>query len=130
MLRSMLLFALFVTVTSKSCFAQNTKNFPALGQVQRLDPALNDLIPEDARIEVLAGGFEWAEGPVWVTDKESGFLLFSDIPHNKIVKWEEGIGASTFLQPAGYTGVADYGAEPGTNGLLLDAQGQLVACEH
>jgi gluconolactonase len=46
------------------------------------------------------------------------------------MKWSEREGVSLFLKPAGYTGVADYGREPGSNGLLLDAQGRLVACEH
>ena len=40
------------------------------------------------------------------------------------------MGARTWMQPSGYTGVADYGAEPGSNGLLLDGKGRLVSCEH
>ena len=46
------------------------------------------------------------------------------------MKWQEGVGVSVFMKPAGYTGVADYGREPGSNGLALDAHGQLVLCEH
>ena len=59
-----------------------------------------------------------------------GYILFSDIPNNRVVRWDEGVGAKTWLQPAGYTGVADYGAEPGSNGLILDEKGQLISCEH
>lgn len=110
--------------------AQNTRNFPHLGEIVRVDPALDSLIPPDAEIEVLAGGFEWSEGPVWVPDDGGGSLLFSDIPNNAIIQWREGVGVRTFMQPAGYTGVVDYGAEPGTNGLLLDREGRLVMCEH
>jgi gluconolactonase len=99
--------------------------------VVRLDPALDQLIPADAKVEVLAGGFEWSEGPVWVDEADGpGYLLFSDIPANSIFKWVEGQGVSLYLKPAGYTGVAEYGIDPGTNGLLLDAQGQLICCEH
>jgi gluconolactonase len=86
------------------------------------------LLDKEARIEVLCSGFDWAEGPVWV--KEGGYLLFSDIPPNKVMKWEEGSGVSTYLFPSGYTGATDYGGEPGCNGLLLDTKGQLVSCEH
>ena len=56
-----------------------------IGQVDRIDAAINDLIPEDAKIEVLAEGFDWTEGPLWVEEGE--YVLFSDIPPNNIHKW-------------------------------------------
>ncbi len=124
-----ILFVLLPGISS----AQNTTNFPQIGHVDRFDPSLDTLIAKDAVIEVLCGGFEWAEGPVWVQEKENkfgGFVLFSDIPHNAVMKWQEGRGVSVFMKPAGYTGVADYGREPGSNGLALDAAGRLVLCEH
>ncbi len=108
--------------------AQDSTNFPTIGQLVRLDPALDSLVSPDARIEVLASGFEWAEGPVWVKDGE--YLLFSDIPRNSVYKWKEGSGITLYMKPSGYTGVDDYGGEPGSNGLLLDPQGRLVFCEH
>ncbi len=123
------LTALLLGVTQ----AQNTTNYPVIGQVDRFDSSLDNLIAKDARIEVVCGGFEWAEGPVWVPEAENkygGYVLFSDIPRNSVMKWQEGIGVSVFMQPAGYTGVADYGREPGSNGLALDSKGRLVACEH
>ena len=113
--------------------AQDSTNFPHLGEVIRLDPALGDLLAEDSPITVLSSGFLWAEGPVWAPEKAhpfGGYILFSDIPNNRVVRWDEGVGAKTWLQPAGYTGVADYGAEPGSNGLILDEKGQLISCEH
>ncbi len=108
--------------------AQDSTNFPTIGQVVRLDPALDRLIAPDARIEVLASGFEWAEGPVWIKDGE--YLLFSDIPRNSVYRWKEGAGIALYMKPSGYTGVDDYGGEPGSNGLLLDPRGRLVFCEH
>lgn len=99
-----------------------------MGEVHRVDPLFDQLIPKDSKIEVLASGFQWTEGPVW--DKEEDHLLFSDIPANAIMKWKEGTGLSVFMKPSGYTGVADYGSEPGSNGLLMDKQGRLVLCEH
>lgn len=115
-------------LTLTTGWGQNTLNFPALGRIVESDPKLAEVLDKSAELEVLGSGFDWAEGPVWVRDGK--YLLFSDIPPNKVVKWEEGKGISTFLQPSGYTGATDYGGEPGSNGLLLDGQGRLVSCEH
>ncbi len=100
-----------------------------IGSIERLDPAFDELVPAGAKIEVLAAGFEWSEGPVWVPSGQC--LLFSDIPRNQIVKWREGKGISVFMHPSGYTGKPRFtGSEPGTNGLMLDPQGRLVMCCH
>jgi gluconolactonase len=110
--------------------AQDPATFPVLGEVVRNDPRLDALVPKDAKIEVIASGFDWTEGPLWVPDVQGGKFLFSDIPQNSIYEWRAGKGARLFMKPSGYTGVTDYGAEPGSNGLLLDAKGRLVCCEH
>ena len=102
----------------------------SIGRIERLDPELDKMVPEDAKIEVLAGGFTWTEGPVWVPDDSGGHLLFSDIPRNSIFSWSEARGIELFMRPSGYTGVTYYGLEPGTNGLALDSKGRLTACEH
>jgi len=107
---------------------ETPRTYPELGKIERLEPEFDKLVPKDAKIEKLAEGFEWAEGPVWI--KRSGMLLFSDIPRNSIMRWTEAKGVSLFMKPSGYTGVVDYGDEPGTNGLAVDAEGRLVMCEH
>jgi gluconolactonase len=99
------------------------------GKIERLDPALDELIQQDAKIEVISTGHEWSEGPVWI--EKGKYLLFSDIPRNHILKWKRGEGVSVFMEPSGYTGPEDFtGREPGTNGLTLDAKGRLVICCH
>lgn len=100
-----------------------------LGKIERLSPKMDTLVPSDAVIEVLASGFTWTEGPVWI-GKEDGYLLFSDIPRNSIFKWEQNGTVSLFMSPSGYTGVTYYGLEPGSNGLFLDNSGRLAMCEH
>ncbi len=100
-----------------------------IGQIIRHDPRLDDLVAADAKIEVLAEGFCWSEGPVWVP-RDGGYLLFSDIPRNSIFKWQEGAGLSLFLKPSGYTGEEIWEPEPGSNGLALDGEGRLGMCEH
>ncbi len=105
--------------------------FPSIGAVERLDPALDSLISTNAVIEKLGSGFKWAEGPVWVrTSQGERFILFSDIPPNKIYKWSEAGGLVEFLHPSGYTGTTPRSGEPGSNGLLLDRFGRLVLCQH
>ncbi|WP_153556503.1 SMP-30/gluconolactonase/LRE family protein [Roseimaritima sediminicola] len=101
-----------------------------VGHIERLDPAMDELLAADAKIEVLASGFTWCEGPLWVDDASGGHLLFSDIPRNSIFRWSQAEGIELFMQPSGYTGVAYYGLEPGSNGLAMDSQGRLLACEH
>lgn len=144
-MRNALFVVALVSLMVGSAHAQNTTNFPKLGEIVRLDPKFDELVPKDAAIEVLGSGFEWAEGPVWVTQSRHaaghaalpasdaepmGFILFSDIPRNSVMKWEYGKGVSLFMKPSGFTGVSEYGAEAGCNGLTLDGQGQLVSCEH
>jgi gluconolactonase len=126
----MLRYAAFaiVSISAVAQVPQAAPVRPTIGQVVRMDPRLDRLLPKDVRIEVLASGFSWAEGPVWI--KDGGYLLFSDIPRNSVMKWKEDDGISLFMKPSGYTGVTDYGREPGSNGLTIDPQGRLVSCEH
>ena len=97
-----------------------------VGGVERLDPALDALVAPDARVEVLARGYKWAEGPLW----KDGGLLFSDVPNNVIWRWTEKEGAREYLRPSGYTGTAPRGGEPGSNGLAVDGKKRLVLCQH
>jgi gluconolactonase len=104
------------------------KEMPTLGTIERLDSRLDQIVPRDARVERLADGFDWSEGPVW--DRRGGYLLFSDVPQNTVFKWRPGEGVSVFLKPSGYTGTTPRGGEPGSNGLIMDPEGRLVLCQH
>jgi gluconolactonase len=121
-------FVSLLLITGGLALAQPPHSYPVLGRIVREDPRLDALLSADARIEVLATGFDWSEGPVW--DKKNGWLLFSDIPRNSVMRWREKEGIDLFLKPAGFTGVTQYGREPGSNGLLIDAQGRLISMEH
>lgn len=94
-----------------------------------LDPALLELVPADARIQKLAGGFGLTEGPVWVGDPAGGALVFSDIPGNAIYRWRPDGTVETLLAPVTAPD-AKAGGEGGANGLVLDRQARLVLCEH
>jgi gluconolactonase len=104
-------------------------SYPTVGRIHRLSPTLDAVVAPDAAIVQLAEGFIWAEGPVWVRD--GGYLLFSDVPGNVMYRWSEADGVTTFLSPSGYDGpTTDAFAEPGSNGLALDASGALLVCDH
>ncbi|MGL4421404.1 MAG: SMP-30/gluconolactonase/LRE family protein [Gemmataceae bacterium] len=97
--------------------------------IERKDPKFDELIAKDAKIEELAGGFKWSEGPVWV--KSGGYLLFSDIPNNVVRKWNDKDGLADYLKPAGYSAEEAFaGKEPGSNGLAINKEGELVLCQH
>ena len=102
-------------------------------EIVRLDPALDALIPPDARLEKLADGFLFTEGPLWVprTPTSPGYLLFSDPNANTIYRWAPDSQVSVYRTKSGYKGVdvGEYG-QPGSNGLTLDRDGRLTINEH
>ena len=93
-----------------------------------LDPRMEILISKNAKIEILAEGFGWAEGPVWVPELNG--ILFSDVPNNKAYLWTEKKGLSLFLYPSGMTNHAPNNKSAGSNGLGLDSDGNLILCQH
>lgn len=103
-------------------------------KIEKMDPALEELIASDANIEVLGGEaagikFRWTEGPAW--DKKANAILFTDIPNNRVVKWSEKDGMKEYIKPSGFTGAAKFdGSEPGANGLAFDSLGNLTLCQH
>ena len=99
-----------------------------IGSVERLSPEINNLIEKNARIEILANGFEWSEGPVWSSQLNS--ILFSDVPENVIYSWNEDKGLGIFTRPIGYSGEVPNLKKAGTNGLTIDADGNLIICMH
>lgn len=102
---------------------------PAAITIVALDPRFERLVPSGARIERIADGFTWVEGPAW--DRRGRRLLFTDIPNNVVYAWSEQHGVRVFLQPSGYSGAERFaGPEPGANGLAFDAKGRLLLCQH
>jgi gluconolactonase len=97
-------------------------------EVDRRDPALDALLPSPLRVEKIAGGFQFTEGPVWIPD---GYLLFSDPNRNTIYRWTPDGEVSVFRTKSGYAApdIGEY-SQPGSNGLTLDRQGRLTICQH
>jgi gluconolactonase len=95
--------------------------------IEQLSPELERIVSRDQDVEVLGTGFGFvgdpfqgagpAEGPLWWED--GGYLLFTDIGHNRMMKWSEGEGVTPFREPTN-----------NANGLTRDLQGRLIACEH
>lgn len=117
---------LFFLSLSTCCMAQTT--YETIGEIERYDNAINEIISPGAKAEIIADGFRWSEGPLWL--QNGGMLLFSDVPQNVIYKWTAQKGKEVYLHPSGYTGTVERGGEMGSNGLLLDNEGRLVMCQH
>jgi gluconolactonase len=96
--------------------------------IDRWDPALDAIVPKDWKIEKIAEGFGWAEGPIWV--KSGGYLLFTDVPGNKMWKWSEKGGLEKFLDPSGaVTWDHDVWRETGANGLAIFDAGSILLAD-
>ncbi|HEX9107319.1 MAG TPA: SMP-30/gluconolactonase/LRE family protein [Longimicrobiales bacterium] len=104
------------------------QSYPSVGVVPTGAAAFHALVPAGARLERLAGGFAWAEGPIW--RKSGGYLLFSDIPKNTVYRWDDHSGLTVFLRPSGYTAPDPPGRELGANGVKLDGQDRVVMANH
>ena len=117
-------------VSVQPTVAEEKVKLAAMGTIERLDPAFDDLVGKDQYIEVLVSNkFDWSEGPVW--DKSHSRVLFSDIPKNMIWEFSAEGGLKSFLKPSGYTGKAPFtGKEPGSNGLAINKAGELILCMH
>jgi gluconolactonase len=117
------IFSFFLFISFLSLQSQET-----FGEIERLDPSLDLLIPKNATLELLAEGFQWAEGPLWVPNLNG--VLFTDVPKNTAYLWTESEGLSEFLNPSGMTNHAPHSSNEGANGLTLDSQGNLILCQH
>src|ERR1700709_1149801 len=107
-----------------TAYAQAAKPLITLKQI---DPQFSSIVSKTAKAEILADGFLWSEGPVWVESHK--MFLFSDVKRNVIYKWTKEKGKEVYLRPSGYTGTIARGGELGSNGLGLNIKGQLVICQ-
>lgn len=106
-----------------------------IGRLTAMDASFHAVVPADARIEKIAEGFAWSEGPAWVRD--GGYLLFTDVPGNTMYRWTQDEGLRVFLRPSGLAdpdprivreaGANGLFAEPGGTVLLADSGSRLVA---
>jgi gluconolactonase len=108
----------------------HTKNYAQMkkGYIERLDAGLDAIVDSHAVVDIIAEGFDWSEGPLWIEQQQ--MLLFSDVPQNIIYKWTASNGKQVYLQPSGYLGSTARGGEKGSNGLALTNKGKLVICQH
>lgn len=101
---------------------------PVRSEVLRLGPDIDSIVPSDAQLEKVAGGFPFTEGPVWATE---GYLLFSSPDLNTLFRWSPDGQVDIYRPKSGYTdtNIGEY-HQPGSNGLTFDREGRLTICEH
>ena len=114
-----------ILILLSGCGNSNSRN---LGYIEKLDPALSSIIDDKAKIEIVAEGFDWCEGSLWLAQSKT--LIFSDVPKNIIYSWSEEAGLKEYLTPSGYTGSVPRSGEKGSNGLALSRDNQLLICQH
>lgn len=123
--------SLFLIVSISSCNFSKKKEVNNSSviepYIERISPELDNIVAVSSKVEIIAEGFDWTEGPIWL---DGIGLLFSDIPPNSIYRWTEAGGTNLYLKPSGYTGTDTRTGEPGSNGLLIDGDGNLVLCQH
>jgi len=124
---------LFIVITCFSCNINlknksENSNRKMTGMVESYNSDLNNIIYPGAKAEIIADGFVWSEGPLWV--EKYNMLLFSDVPSNTVYKWTEAKGKEIYLSPSGFSGTASKSKETGSNGLTFDLKGNLVLCQH
>jgi gluconolactonase len=108
--------------------AATTEENPGVGTITLLDPALDTLIPKDAKIEKLAGGFIFTEGPLW---RPEGALWFSDVVGNVVRQWTPDGKVIEILRPGGYNGNSlPAGGFNGPNAMVADKDGAVLLCQH
>ncbi len=107
----------------------SNKDWKDVGKIYTLDEKLNSIITPGTKVEKIADGFLFTEGPVWHPD---GYLLFSDPNTNSIYRYNPANQNITiYMSHSGYTGadIGDYG-QPGSNGLAIDKEGRLIVDQH
>jgi len=88
--------------------------------------AIENPLPVGSKPAVIAEGLKWSEGPVWIAD--GTYLLFSDVPNNRIYRWSDGAKATVFMEPSGGTVTVGF-REPGSNGLKPGLPGSIIMAD-
>lgn len=128
---SLALATFFLVVSARSEPFALPAPYPLVGRIEAADqtnPKLEALVDLQARFEVVADGFGWSEGPLWLPGEKA--LVLSDVPANISYRWSETDGLARFLSPSGYTGPADGEPHQGSNGMELDPAGRVLICQH
>jgi gluconolactonase len=107
----------------------SNKDWKDIGKIYMINEKLNSIISTGTKVEKIAEGFSFTEGPVW---HPNGFLLFSDPNTNTIYRYNPANhNVTVYMSHSGYTGIdiGEYG-QPGSNGLAIDKEGRLIVAQH
>jgi gluconolactonase len=125
---TLFLIVVFTVACAAPPMPETKTETPATGTVQRLDPAVDALVPDGAQIEKLADGFTFIEGPLW---RQDGAVWFSDVVGNVVRQWATDGTVTDILRPGGYDGSSlPAGGFVGPNGMTYDQDGSVLLCQH
>lgn len=123
-----LTITIFTILSLAMCKNPVVETVKSAGKIEIYDKEMLALIDSNAVIEILADGFTWSEGPLWL--EKEGKLIFTDVPENTAYAWDSINGKQVYLKPSGYTIIDEKGGTEGANGLMLDTEGNLILCQH
>lgn len=118
---------LFLVACSRAPASVRATEKGSIGKIIRLDPAFDALVSADAKIERVATGFAFTEGPLW---RPEGVLWFSDVPGNLVRSVSPAGEVKVIIRNAGGTVTAPPGAFIGPNGMIADTDGGVLLCQH
>lgn len=101
---------------------------PLQYSIEIMEESVADLFGETPEFEELFGGMSWSEGPLWLEELQT--IICSDVPNNQILSWNATDGYAIWLENSGFGPGDSPSSESGSNGLILDAEGRLVLCQH
>ncbi len=127
-MRVLIILCFFVLLGCKNATEKKIDTAQDRYSIEILDVEALQIISPNAEIKEIANGHTWTEGPLWIED--GSYLLFSDIPNNTVYKIDSVGKTTVFLNPSGYTGEIPREGELGSNGLLLNQDGDLVLLQH
>lgn len=111
-----------------SCKEKTVEENDPVPKIEVLDAEMTTIVDTSMKIEILADGFTWSEGPLWLPSENK--VIFSDVPENTIYSWDEKNGKKIYLKPSGYTISDTRGGKEGSNGLAINKENQLILCQH
>ena len=127
-MKKIILISLIFIVGCKESHQKQKSSEQSRFSVEILEEEALQFLSPTSKIEEIGKGYAWTEGPLWIED--GNYLLFSDIPNNKVFKINDKGDASVYLDSSGYTKGMQRGGELGSNGLLLNPKGELVLLQH
>ena len=122
-------FCMMIIILLAACSdTEDVESQSVLMGLEVRDERIVDLVDRHVKPTIIAEGFVWSEGPLWLEDRDA--LIFADVPSNSIFEWRAGDSLRVYMKQSGYPVDDKRRKNSGSNGMVLDADGKLILCQH